>query len=126
MLKLMSEKFLADTYALLEIIGGNPHYQPYLHTFLVTTEHNLMELYYALLRDYSKERAEYYLHFYSSIVEQISLTTIRNGMQFKLWYRKENLSYVDCIGYALALELGIKFLTGDQKFKDKVNVEFVK
>ena len=47
-------------------------------------------------------------------------------MEFKLKYKKERVSYVDCIGHALALELGIRFLTGDEKFEDKDNVEFVK
>jgi predicted nucleic acid-binding protein len=56
----------------------------------------------------------------------INLGNIRGGMKFKLKYKKEHLSYVDCIGWAKAKELGIKFLTGDEKFEDKDNVEFVK
>ncbi len=32
----------------------------------------------------------------------------------------------DCIGYITARKLGIKFLTGDNKFEDKIGVEFVK
>jgi predicted nucleic acid-binding protein len=33
---------------------------------------------------------------------------------------------VDCISYALANRLGIKFLTGDMQFEGLPNVEFVK
>jgi hypothetical protein len=46
-------------------------------------------------------------------------------MAFKFTYRKEKLSHVDCIGYALSLEHGIPFLTGDEKFAGKPNVAFV-
>ena len=118
--------FLADTYALIELIGGNVNYKEYLKHILVTTEFNIIELYYSFLRDYDKETADKYLKLYSEFVVPISHNCIRFGMQFKLEYKKEKLSYVDCIGYALALELGIKFLTGDQKFEDKANIEFVK
>lgn len=118
--------FLADTYALIELLGGNPNYKPYLNHILITTKFNLIELYYHLLKDYSKETADKYLDLYSKFVIPITNSSIRKGMELKLRYKKENLSYADCIGYALALELGIKFLTGDRKFENKDNVEFVK
>jgi len=118
--------FLADTYALIELLGGNPNYKPYLSHILITTKFNLIELYYHFLQDYGKETADKYLDLYSKFIIPITDNSIRKGMELKLKYKKENLSYVDCIGYALALELGIKFLTGDQKFGNKDNVEFVK
>ena len=118
--------FLADTYALIELLGGNLNYKPYLDHILITTKFNLMELYYHFLEDYSKEIADKYLRLYSNFVVPITYSSIRKGMEFKLKKKKEKLSYVDCIGYALALEFGIKFLTGDEKFEDKENVEFIK
>lgn len=118
--------FLADTYALVELLGGNPNYKPYLNHILITTKFNLIELYYHFLHDYDKKTADKYLNLYSKFVIPISYSSIKKGMEFKLKHKKEKLSYVDCIGHALALELGIKFLTGDQKFEDKHNVEFVK
>lgn len=118
--------FLADTYALIEILGGNTNYKPYMGHILITTRFNLVELYYHFLHDYDKETADRYLRLYSKFVVPVSYSSIRFGMQFKLEHRKEKVSYVDCIGYALALELGIRFLTGDGKFEDKHNVEFVK
>ena len=51
---------------------------------------------------------------------------IKEAMKLKLKFKDKKLSYVDCIGYVFALELGLKFLTGDNEFKDLVNVEFVK
>src|SRR3989344_4101404 len=118
--------FLADTYALIELLGGNSNYKPYLNHVLITTKFNLIELYYYFLKDYDKKTADEYLYLYSKFIIPITYNCIRKGMEFKLKFKKEKLSYVDCIGYALALELGIKFLTGDQKFEDKDNVEFVK
>ena len=101
--------FLADTYALVELLGGNLNYKPYLNHVLITTKFNLIELYYHLLQDYGKETADKYLNLYSRFVIPITDSSIRAGMEFKLEHKKENQSYVDCIGYAIALELGIKF-----------------
>ncbi len=119
-------EFLADTYALIEIIGGNPGYALYLNSTLVTTEFHLAELYYHLLKFYSVEEANRYFDFYSQFLVPVTLSSIAAAMQFKLEHRSEKLSYADCIGYAVAAELGMKFLTGDEKFKDKESVEFVK
>lgn len=128
LMKAMTETnaFLADTYALIEIIGGNPNYKPYLSSIILTTKFNLIELYYHFLYDYGKETADKYFKEYSRFLIPISFSSIQFGMEFKLKHKKEKLSYVDCVGYALALELGIKFLTGDEKFEKKDNVEFVK
>ena len=118
--------YFADTYALIEIIKGNKDYKKYINTKLITTRYNLIELFYHCIHHHSKEIALIYFRFYSQFEIPITEYSILTGMEFKLKYKSERLSYVDCIGYALALELGIKFLTGDQKFKDKENVEFAK
>ena len=39
---------------------------------------------------------------------------------------KRNVSMTDSIGYCLAQQLGIKFLTGDTEFENMDGVEFVK
>jgi len=118
--------FFADTYALLEIVYGNRKYKDYLSEKIITTRLNLMELYYALLRDHNEEKAEYYYNFFVSFCIAIDDSTIKKAMQFKLEHRKLGLSYMDCIGYVLASDKGIRFLTGDKAFKGLKNVEFVK
>lgn len=50
--------FLADTYALVEILKGNLNYRKYSGKPLVTTEFNILELSYALCRDFGDEAAE--------------------------------------------------------------------
>jgi len=118
--------YFADTYALIELLRGNPNYKPYLSSMLVTSKFNVVELYSHLLQDKGKAIADEELKVYSRLEVPITYNAIKNGMAFKLEHKKERVSYVDCIGHALALELGIKFLTGDEKFEDKDNVEFVK
>ena len=125
-MRAMTEIFLADTYALIEIIKGSPRYRRFLSFHLVITEHNLIELYYHCLHDHGKETAVMYQQLYRGNVVPISDSTIQLAMEIKLRFKHEKLSYADCMGYARAIELGVKFLTGDQKFSDKENVEFVK
>lgn len=120
------EIFFCDTYALVEIALGNPNYTKYLDNTLFTGEQNLMELYFAFLRDYDEQKAEKHFQFWLEFIVQISQETIKKAMKFKLINKKDKLSYVDCIGYIFAQENDMKFLTGDQKFENKVGVEFVK
>jgi len=120
------EIFFCDTYALVEIVIGNPRYTKYLANTLVASSQNLMELYYALLRDYDQQKADRYFEFWSNFLVQIPLEVIKNAMRFKLANKKDNLSYTDCIGYVFSLENDMKFLTGDSKFENKVGVEFAK
>ena len=45
-------------------------------------------------------------------------------MNFKI--KNKRLSIPDAIGYIISKKLGVKFLTGDNDFKNLSNVEFVK
>ena len=121
-----AEVVLADTYALVEIIRGNENYKMYTEKVLVTTMLNLMEFYYQMLRESGEAAAEKVFNLYIKRMIPISITAIKQGMMFKLKYKKENLSYTDCVGYALAKELEIPFLTGDIKFEHKEYVRYVK
>lgn len=121
-----TKTYFADTYALIDLIKGSSSYTPYLTQRITTTTYNLIELYYQILKECGPKIANHYLRFYTYFLTPITFHSVRQGMQFKLQYKKEKLSYVDCVGYATALELDIPFLTGDGKFKDKPNVEFVR
>ncbi len=115
-----------DTYALYELIVGNPNYSPYKDSKIITTKSNLMELHYALIREYGIEVANKYFDNLSKFTIEIPDEAIKKANQFKHAHKKQKLSYVDCIGYVLAKLHNIKFLTGDKEFKDFPNVEFVK
>lgn len=124
----MVEAYFFDTYALIEIIKGNHSYLKYIDSKIITTNLNLLELYSSLLRNYDKDKADYYFNIYSKKCVLIEDEDLKEAVKLWLLMRKENKkpSYIDCIGYVLAKRLDIKFLTGDREFKDMQNVEFVK
>lgn len=119
--------FFYDTYALLEIIKGNKNYRHYSKNIgIVTTRLNLMELYYRLYVLLGIESADSYHQKYRSFAIEVNDSLIKKAMIFRADTKSKDLSYVDCIGYVFAVENKIKFLTGDNQFKDMDNVEFVK
>jgi predicted nucleic acid-binding protein len=120
------KNYYFDTYAFIEIINGNKNYEKYKQVGVITTLYNLIELYYSLLIDFNEETAKHWLNYFKPYITTIKDEDIYKAMQFKKQHKKEKLSYVDCIGYAIANRLNIKFLTGDSKFKNKKSVEWKK
>ena len=120
--------YYTDTYALIEILRGNPNYRPY--KFLATSEFNLLELAYALMRDYNKETALRILRKVrrSVIIVHPTDEDYLEAGAFRIAQRKKgrNFSLVDALGYVVAKKMGIPFLTGDKEFQGMENVEFVK
>jgi len=69
--------FFFDTYAFYEIIVGNQNYLPYTKDVkIVTTQLNLMELYYHLLALYNKEEALELFNRYAEFVVPVSNSMI--------------------------------------------------
>ena len=119
--------FFFDTYAFYEIIVGNPNYTLFTKDIkIITTQLNLMELYYQLLALYNKEDAMNIFYRYEEFIVPISNSTIIEAMDFRKQNYKKKSSYADCVGYATARIMNVKFLTGDNQFKNFDNVEFVK
>ncbi len=121
-------KFFFNTYAIIEIISGNEKYKKYLDSEMMTTKLNLMELYYQFIKENEPKRAEYYYQKYLPNCIEISDNIIKTSMKlrYKMKKEKKNISYVDVIGYTISINEKIKFLTGDNAFKDALNVEYVK
>ena len=121
------DTYFFDTYAFFELLEGNPDYDKYKNAIdIVTTKFNLMELHYGLLNRNGKEKADATYYELLKLITEIDDNIIITANQFKLLLKKRKLSYVDCLGYSIAITRGIKFLTGDKQFKDLENVEFVK
>jgi len=119
-------KYFLDTYAIIEIIKGNPGYQKFGKSEYFTSIFHTYELYYQILRDYNKDLAKrYYKKFEGSLLE-INDEDIFLASKIRLKHRKKRLSYADSLGYAMSIKKKIKFLTGDKEFEDLKNVEFVK
>ncbi len=119
--------FFYDSYAIIEYLQNNPRFQSYFeeHTGILTLL-NLLEIYYSVLNEVGEEKADLVLNELYPLRIEPSPKIIKKAMQFKKQHKKLDLSYADCLGYCLALERGIKFLTGDNQFKGREKVEFVK
>lgn len=119
------EAFFFDSYAIIEIIKGNPAYAAYKDTIIVITQLNLFEVYQAVYELLGENEADQFLEEYSTFVVDFSLFTIKEAAIMRLQYRKRNISMTDCVGYCLAKQLGRKFLTSDKEFEHFDNVEWV-
>mgnify|MGYP001613902058 CR=1 FL=1 len=121
------ETFFADTYAFFEYLNGNPKYIPYFkNNKIIASKLNLMELYYGTLIGPGQKLAEAYYNSFISIVVDFNDFTIKQAMQFRAKNKHMKFSYVDSMGYQLALQNSVKFLTSDKAFEGLPNVEFVK
>ncbi len=120
------ETYFYDTYALIEITRGNPRYAKYTESNLLTSQFNIAEYIYSLLQEFGEQRAKIGYKKIKQCVIEIDEDVLIDAMKMKLKYKKMKLSYADCIGYCLALRENIKFLTGDEQFRNLTNVEFVK
>jgi len=119
------ETYFLDTYAIMEFIGGNKNYEPYLDKKFVIAEFNLAELAYTLFREKYSNSGEY-LGMYKKLIRAVNPEWIIEAMKFRLKWKDRKVSIPDCIGYIMAKHLGIKFLTGDKEFEGLENVEFVR
>jgi len=120
-------KFFYDSYAIIEFVNGNEKFKKYfLENEGITTLYNAMEVYYSVLKEKGEETANETLKLLASIIFYPNLGYVENSMKFRLKHKEKKLSYADCLGYVIALRLKIKFLTGDEDFRNLNNVEFLK
>src|SRR3989338_11657797 len=117
-----------DTYALIEIATQNPKYRNYYINPIEagTTIFNIMEIHFYYLKNFGNEEAEKIYNLVTPLLISTDDDIIKDANKFKLANLKKRFSFTDCIGYAAALKLNLKFVTGDYAFKGLENVEFVK
>ena len=131
-IKILSQKFLLkmsyfyDTYAIMSLIDGDENYNEYKTNIITTGILNLAELYNIFLRTHGKQTASYWVKKLNFNILEIDKDSLFSAVEFRFDNRKEKLSLTDCVGYILSLKNNMKFLTGDEKFENKKNVEFVK
>lgn len=106
-----------DSYALIEIAQGNPHYKKFVGEDAITLKDNLAELYYFLLRKYGEESARHFFDIFSRIAVDVPLPAIPKAMDFRHERKKSHFSYIDCLGYFTSLEQKRVFVTGDRAFR---------
>ena len=118
--------FYFDSYAVIEILRGNPLYEFVKDAIIITSTMNLAEIYYSLLLENGKEKADLILDKLSFEFLGISSEAATAASAFRFKNKRAKLSYIDCIGYVLAKENKLPFLTGDKEFEKFDNVKFVK
>jgi predicted nucleic acid-binding protein len=95
-------KFFGDTYALIELLKGNPNYGIYSRADLVTTEFNILELTYALFRDFGRDEAANVINFIRFKIEVAPAedSDYLNASEFRLSANRtgKKLSLVDALG----------------------------
>ena len=123
-------KLFADTYALVEILKGNPAYEKYSQKELISSEFNIFELAYAMYRDFGRTDSINMLSFLRSRIEVISPEDLDylEASRFRLSNNKKGkkLSLIDSLGYICSKRLKIRFLIGDREFKNIEEVEYIK
>ena len=118
--------YFFDSYAIIEIIKGNPNYDRFVDDEIITANLNLAEVFFSIIREHNEQKAEKWIDILKEHAFEVDTETMIEAMKFKFKHKKTNFSYIDCIGYIIAKKHGIKFLTGDKEFEGLDNVEFVK
>ena len=120
------KKYFFDTYAIIEIISGNPIYEKFVDESPIITIFNLAEIYYSAINNLDESKAEEIYNKYSCCVVPVLDEILKEAMKFRRKNKKRNLSYTDCIGYIYSIKNNLIFLTGDKEFENLDNVEFVR
>ena len=123
----MVKRYYFDTYALVEITKGNPKYEPYKKGVRVLLNKlNLLEFSYFFIKMGKKKEAREIFEEFSRYNIDYDEEDLLKAAEMKFKFLKEKISFIDCVGYVLSKRHNAKFLTGDEHFRDKDNVEFVK
>jgi len=81
------ETYFFDTYAMIEVIRGNPKYNFYTKSSIITAIFNLAELNYNLKKEMSKEKADKYTEDYFDFLVDISLNDLEEAMDLKIKHK---------------------------------------
>ena len=123
----MVKQFYFDTYALIEISKGNPKYEPYKEGIKIMLNMlNMLEFSYFLVKEGKGDEVKEIFDKFSKFNVDYDQEILIKSAEMKFKSLKERISFIDCIGYNIAKKNNVKFLTGDEKFRHKENVEFVK
>jgi len=118
--------YFFDTYAIIELIKLNSNYSRFDGLKIVTSVMNLGELCNLFIKAKGRKHADEFFEACNFEFLEISPKIMVEAVRFRYENRKGNVSLTDSVGYVLAMEHKLKFLTGDMQFKNMPNVEFVK
>jgi predicted nucleic acid-binding protein len=118
--------YFFDSYALIELYKGNKNYENYKKARVITSYLHIFEVYYSLIREHDEEEILDFFKTIKNFCVNLKFEWIPKASKFRQINKKRDLSYADCLGYIIAKDMGIKFLTGDKEFENLSDVEFVK
>ena len=121
----MNEVFVFDTYALVELYGGNLNYEKYINKKVIVNDFIYAEYSYFLVKIGENDKDELLNELKHSVL-RVNSKIINEAMKFRYVNRKKKMSMADCVSYVQARNMGVLFLTGDKEFVDLDGVEFVK
>lgn len=117
-------KHFLDTYALVEILNGNPAYRGELDG-AGTSLYHLFELHVQLARLRDEPTADAVFGDLRPLAAEVEDADVLAASRFKRAHPKKRLSYADVLGYAMARQRGIAFVTGDAAFRGMDGVRFI-
>lgn len=118
-------EYFFDSYAIIELLRGNPQYLPYGEKAVTITFLNLMEVVHSVVMEFGEKKGKEIYEKFQGDVQGVDWPIILQMTQLKQKLHRRNVSYADCLGYAFAQQKGMLFLTGDKEFKGLPGVEFV-
>lgn len=118
-------EYFFDSYAIIELLRGNPQYLPYGEEAVTITFLNLMEVVHSVVMEFGEKKGKEIYEKFRGCVQEVDWPIVLQMTQLKQKLQRRNVSYADCLGYAFAQQKEMLFLTGDKEFKDLPGVEFV-
>lgn len=85
-----------------------------------------LEACFVVLKHKGEAAAEKILDYLHPMIKHPSKHTIMQAMKFRFKNKQRGFSYSDALGYEMALDLKIPFLTSDRGFKGLPNVILIK
>ena len=119
------KRYCLDTYALIEIAGGNPKFSFLLKEEFVIPNTTLAEFYWVLLKNRDKEEADFWCEKLLNSTIDVAKKILLKAQHFRYLNRKKDISFFDSVGYIFFQDNNYIFLTGDKEFKDLDGVKYI-
>lgn len=117
------KRFL-DTYALVEILNGNPACAEELDGAGTSIFH-LFELHVQVARLRDEATADLAFGDLRPLAAEVEDADVLAASRFKRANPKTRISYADALGYAMAKRRAVAFVTGDAAFRGMDGVRFI-
>ena len=115
-----------DTYALIEMLEGNPAYSEIIRGEFVVPDSTLAEFYLMMCKKPNEKTAKYWLERFRPYSRPAGLDIWIEALRYRAAHKPAKLSIFDCVGYAYSRANKCLFVTGDKEFRGVEGVEFIK